>query len=685
MRFVYRSWIVRLAAGLLLLPAVANAATRSWPGTGGCATTLQACIDSAIDGDRIEISTTATVDENINLVGRSLTVTSVGTALAQFAPGRSIDAVTTSGSGVALTLSRLHLVDGHVSVGYRAAGTSTFNVDHLSIERGAALAPSYLRVEANTGTVNATVRENRISGVPASLNSGLIELVAQGGTLNAYAAYNNVVRTDQLTSDGAGILVDTAASGAAGAGYMRMFANEVRGGFNRSGIFFSEGLFSSTASAFSAIAINNVVVCSGEFGGGIAFTINNGSIDAQAINNTVAGCYRGIGANHWFGSTVPSSVTGYVSNNVVNASYRGLEFATDATPTLVNDYNLINAPSNFATLGTHTITAPAKLVAIVAPRLAADSPGIDAANGTLLGNAIVDAGLPTTDADGLRRVKGANADIGAYESGDLSFEHIANAANTTGHVTSLQQPGVDASSRLFPTRQRIVTSLASYETFGVWYASAWTIYHEDHSTAVASGRQWNVFAPDSGAGVFAHTASGANTSAWHTQIDDGSANGSPDRILLVRHNFSIDGMYDDHPNALYYSGSGGSGRWNIANADQATLAIGSGFNVYSQPASPNAFRITTMMGAFLVLIDHPLINHVPCAVVHVARVIDPFAPAATADFAVEYVLGSSFADYWAVRSPVPFPAGTQFNVVIDPAQVFACTDVIFANGFDTAP
>jgi hypothetical protein len=31
---------------------------------------------------------------------------------------------------------------------------------------------------------------------------------------------------------------------------------------------------------------------------------------------------------------------------------------------------------------------------------------------------------------------------------------------------------------------------------------------------------------------------------------------------------------------------------------------------------------------------------------------------------------------------VPYTGDTQFNVVIDPAQVYACTDVVFADGFD---
>lgn len=685
MRIEFRSWQGWLVIVAFAAPVYADADTLSWPGSPGCTTTLQACIDAATDGDRIEIAGGTTVDENIALAGRSLTLTAAGSGIAQFAPGRSIEADAASASGPALSLGRLHLIDGHVRLRYAGTGTASYDVSQLIIERGSIAAPSYLRVEAYAGTVNATLRENRVSGAPASLNSGLIELAVQGGTLNAYAGFNKITRTNHDTLDGAGIFVDTVASGGAGAGFMRLFANEVRGGFNRSGIFFSEGLFSSTPSSYSARAFNNVIVCAGaEFGRGIMFTVNNGSIDAQAINNTVSGCETGIAANRWSDATAPSTVAGYVSNNVVTATYRGLEFTPDLTAGLSNDYNLINAPGNLAALGAHTITAPARLVAATAPRLAANSPGVDAANGTLLGNALIDAGLPPLDADGLRRVKGAGADIGAYESGDLSFEQIASTANTSGHITTLDYPGLAAGSRLFPTRNAVAGAANSYENFGVWYSglsARWTIYHEDTTLPLAPGKAWNVFVPASGGGVFTHVAMAANSGAWQTQIDNAATNGYADRIVLVRHDWSLDGIYNDHPNAVVWNGSGG-GRWMIGNADQADMTLGLGFNAYAQAPSPNAFRLPVPMGAYLQPIDHPLITGVPCAELHVTRVVDLSSPAATADFTVEYDTGSSLAGYWLVRSPVPFPANTAFNIVIDPAQVFACTDVIFADGFD---
>jgi len=93
-------------------------------------------------------------------------------------------------------------------------------------------------------------------------------------------------------------------------------------------------------------------------------------------------------------------------------------------------------------------------------------------------------------------------------------------------------------------------------------------------------------------------------------------------------------------------------------------------------------HLCTTRRTFIVVIDHPLVNHVACAELHVTRVTSPTGSPASADFAVDYNVGGSYDGSWFIRSPVPFTADTQFDVVIDPAQVHACTDVIFADGFD---
>lgn len=671
------------AAAAIAATSLASATTLTWPGSSGCTGTLQACVEASGAGDTIEIATDTPVDENLSLGDRSLALTSAPYHHASLATGRSIDGTTSSSAGaVAVSISRLRLRDGHIGLWYNGSATATYDLRELDIAQSIGGPTANIRVASSSGTVNATVYHNHIGATPASLNDGLIELAATAATMNAYAAFNTLVRADAANSDGAAIFVDvTGLGGTAGAGYFAAFGNEVRGAFDRSGIFFSEGLFSSTPSAFSARAYENAIVCGGgDLGQGVGFVASNGSIDVQAINNTVSGCDTGISALLWDGGAT-GAFTGPIWNNLLVAS-RGLEFSPSATAAVTNDYNLINAGSNFATLGAHTITAPAQLSRSAPPRLAAGSPAIDAADGTTLAFGLVDNGFPIVDADGLRRVKLGGADIGAYEYGDVTFEHRAATANTFGNVTVIDDASTNgnAGALLFPTRKSIYGIGANDLEFGVWYsATSWTIYYENYTLSMDPGASWNVFVPAAGGGAFAHIGSAANTSGSSTTIDDATTNGYPDRIVLARHDWTRDGTYIDHPVGVSYAGSGGSGRWSIGTLDQTTMPIGIGFDVYSQPPSPNAFRIDAPTGSSGVAIDHPLINGVGCADVHVTRVYDPAFPAQTADFDVSYygAMGT-----WMIVSSEAFVGATAFNVVIDPAQIEACTDRIFADGFD---
>ena len=162
------------------------------------------------------------------------------------------------------------------------------------------------------------------------------------------------------------------------------------------------------------------------------------------------------------------------------------------------------------------------------------------------------------DADGLRRLKLGGADIGAYEYGDVTFEHTASAANVFGNVTVLDDPATNGATGalLFPTRKSVYGLGVSDRDFGLWYsAPSWTIYYEDFSQTIEAGAAWNVFVPAAGDGAFVHTGSAANTSGSGTTIDNAMTNGLPDRIVLVRHDWTRDGTYLDHPLGVFYSGS----------------------------------------------------------------------------------------------------------------------------------
>lgn len=671
-----------------LLPGLAQAGTDTvWPGPAPCNTTLQACIDATPNGATLTVDSDAAIDESLNLYNRSLAVVAGAGRRPSLTSGNWISVSSAPILGdQAVTLRGLRLSNGYISAVYLGTGTATFDFSDLVLEQISAV-PTYLRVEARSGgAVQARLYNNRINGIPRGLNAGLIELVNAGGTLNASAYYNQIRSNSSVSVEGAGLLVDVLSGGG---GTLKLHGNSVRGGYFRGGLFVSEGLFSSTPSDFNARVYNNVVVCADNTtagstsGSGLAFVTGNGRISAQAVNNTLTRCSTGISATQWSGGGAGAVIEGLVKNNLI-VGERGLAFNPGISAGLSNDYNLLNVASNTVALGANTLTAAAGLVSLSAPRLSAGSAAIDAADTATLGFGLIFNTLPTNDADGLRRIKGdgsAAADIGAYEYGDRDLLHVASAGNTSGHITRIDNVLLDARSAANPIAtpnwNGSGSGVVNDNAFGIYYFSGkWRLFQQDQTTPIPLRAAYNTFVPAAGSGSFRHVSSAANSSGSGTRLDDGAVNNLPDRIILATQNWSAgSGIYNAHPIGLSYVPGSGEGRWHIVNIDlTGSMPLNAGFNVYAQEASPNAFRVTAGAGGSIQL-DHPLINDVACARLNVTRLHNGSSVAR--HFDVYYGSGR-----WRIFSYSTLTPGTQFNIVIDPAQVFDCTDRIFANGVE---
>lgn len=675
-----RSWRHLSWLALLLVPP-AEAATRVWP-SAVCNATLQACIDGAAVGDRVEVDWLAPIEEDI-AISRGVTLTAAGQRV-RFAAGRSVTGLLGNGVSGTVTISRIDLTDAELNLRKTGAGLAVFVVEDVHVERSLTGGNGRIAVAADSGgTAAATLSRNRVRGLPSSINGGLLELTAGGGSLAATVTDNTLTRNADPLAQGAAVFVDVHAVGAQpGEATVRVHGNTAEGAFGRGVYTFSEGLFASTASTLRVFALSNVATGSAPATGtGISLIAGSGTIDAQLFNNTLVGVRNGISAIGWESGTAAARINGSIRNNLIQASERGLVTTAVLTPSLDNDYNLIEAPLNLATPGPNTLAGPARLVARHAPRLRPGSPAIDAADGTGLANAIVEAGLPALDADGLRRVKGSRVDVGAYERGDLGGRHVATLDNIESNWTLLGGPlGTPFTAELQATRVYNYGGRTG-AAFGLYYtAGTWALYNESVGP-VLPGLLWSVWSPASGAGRFVHTSTSANTTAWRTRIDDAATNGQPGRIVLVAHNWTASPVpnYIDHPLGVYYDGSGAAGRWHIANLDQVALPLNSAFNVYAQPPSPNAFRVAAIPGRQLVVLDHPLLNGVRCANAQVTRVTSAANPGPSGGFDLDYGL---VENRWGIFSTTPWPADTAFNVVVDPAQVFECTDRIFADDIE---
>jgi hypothetical protein len=91
-------------------------------------------------------------------------------------------------------------------------------------------------------------------------------------------------------------------------------------------------------------------------------------------------------------------------------------------------------------------------------------------------------------------------------------------------------------------------------------------------------------------------------------------------------------------------------------------------------------KVAGVDGSNTIPLDHPLLDGVTCAQPIVTRV-DTGTAVAGGHFDVYYDDSSS---RWKIHGyeAAGIAPGTQFNVLVSPAQVAACTDVIFADGFN---
>ena len=678
------------AIGALLIAPAALATSYTWPGAAPCNGTLQACITGTPGGARIEIATATPIAEDISIYDRNLTLTAADGYAPQFAAGHNLS-VTSSGiaGNLNVAVSHLRFANGYVFANYNSSATATYDFEDLTLGNDSSGTATYIEADANGGTINLTLINNRVYGVPSGDARGLVHLANYGATLNVNAYYNHVTSTALTNVVGGGILANfSAGSSTPAAGTLKLHGNTVRGSFNDANIFLSEGAGTVAASHFSVRSYNNVLVGVSRNGddagyGCLGFVVRNGTIDAQAYNNTLSHCSRGIAIHQYSGGGAGAGVSGSIVNNIVVATYLGFDFQTVGLSSLpLDSYNLINAPSSTIGYGLNSITAAADLVLDTAPRLRPTSPAIDAADSAALAFGLIFNTLPTNDADGLRRFKGASnkADIGAYEFGDVEFTHTANAANTGSNVTTLDNASLhgNAAAALIATSNYNIGLAGGVDydhPFGAYYPTPdWALFNQDHANALPLGTHFDVFVPAPGSGSFVHVSSAPSISGSGTVFSDTSTDGLADRIVLVTQNWSAggSGLYNPSPVGVFY---GLDSKWHIANLDGAAMQQPLGFNIYAQEPSPNAWRAIAGTTNEIRL-DHPLLDNTPCARPQATRLQG--ASLISHNFNLNYSFGKWYIEGYGGG----IAAGEKFNVLVDPAQVFDCTDRIFSDGFD---
>lgn len=407
-------------AAILLGIAVqshAGSEVLTWPGSPGCQTTLQACIDAAAEGDVVEIATDDPIGDIIQIFGKSLTLRPAPGFQPVFEPTQFTNAINLFGADVPVSIVVEGMIVRGATIDAYQAGSGAFDVS-ISGNRIEAqdldanrTAISVVPFGASpTGPVHFELVDNDIAlgflsgddiaaiGIEdlAGATSGSITgtTVSVGGTMSTYAAIqvHNAVGTLEVD----------------------VLANRIDAEGYNGGIAITQD---DASGVLAARVVNNLVVGTdyvmGVQPGAVSVLVTAGSGELLVANNTLADNDTGFFAKAASGA----SLDGVFANNIVAGNSReGVVIDARVEPTFGNDHNLVfgNADDDFVP-GSGTLVVDPLFVGAGDYHLQRTTPARDAGNDT---HVPVDI---TTDLDGAARIIGTAVDIGAYERPDSIF------------------------------------------------------------------------------------------------------------------------------------------------------------------------------------------------------------------------------------------------------------------------
>jgi hypothetical protein len=175
-------------------------------------------------------------------------------------------------------------------------------------------------------------------------------------------------------------------------------------------------------------------------------------------------------------------------------------------------------------------------------------------------------------------------------TGAAAFVHSATAANITSNWTTIDHPLTnDNPNAIVLVTQNwnpsgVLPGKYNDQPIGVWYSSTaqkWAIINQDYTTDIPVDRAFNVLIPATGANVFVHTATAANSTDNYTVIDHPLTNDNPNAIAFATQNYNpggVGGKYNDQPIGVLYSSA--SQKWAVFNQDTTVdMPVDAAFNI----------------------------------------------------------------------------------------------------------
>lgn len=170
----------------------------------------------------------------------------------------------------------------------------------------------------------------------------------------------------------------------------------------------------------------------------------------------------------------------------------------------------------------------------------------------------------------------------AQATASQTFEFISTGLNSDFDFSVINRSGLNNNPNALLLATHYINPNHIFATYlpksiGVFYDAGgvdkWAVYNEDRSLANATG--FVLADIDGEKHVSAQTSASGTVSGDTFYISDSAANGNPNAVIFVTHDYSPKDTYHNHPVGVYYTGF----KWAIFNEDITTFVTNETFNI----------------------------------------------------------------------------------------------------------